>query len=253
MTSSTERIRFQNPSGQELVGILHLPSPPVRDVAVILSHGMLSSKDSQKHVALCEKLTEVGFPAFRFDFSGVGESQGPPEVMTFGGRAEDLQAAIRMLEQRGMQRFVLEGSSMGAGVSLLVGAQMPERVLGLALLAAAVKSDLIWESMSSEQLDAWKRAGVSEFEGHRISYDVVTDGEKQNIPGALASFKNPVLFVHGLKDELIDPYLVQQISISHPGRTEVLLVDEADHRFSQDEHREQAINAIRDWIVKIAT
>ena len=70
----TEKVFFQS-EGQTLTGILHLPdqnNPP----CVIASHGLLSSKDSEKYIALGERLAEEGIAMLRFDVRGIGESDG---------------------------------------------------------------------------------------------------------------------------------------------------------------------------------
>ncbi len=77
-----------------LCGILHLPlqkNPPV----VIGSHGLLSSGNSPKQIALAQICNARGIAYFRFDHRGCGKSEGDfASVTTFKGRCTDLACAI---------------------------------------------------------------------------------------------------------------------------------------------------------------
>ena len=70
----TEKVSFQS-EGYCISGVLHLPergTPP----CVIASHGLLSSKDSEKYIALGERISKEGMAMLRFDFRGIGDSGG---------------------------------------------------------------------------------------------------------------------------------------------------------------------------------
>ncbi len=243
-----EPISFRNTRGLLLKGVLHVPEHPNAEHWVILSHGMLSTKDSRKHTQLAEMLCEKGFHAFRFDYSGQGESEGNPEIITYSNGIDDLSCAMDLLKARGAKRFLLNGSSMGAGVSMLTAARRPEDVTGLSLLASVVRTNLIFEAMKPEDRKAWEANGIFDFEGRRVAFESVADAEKHDLPAALASLSAPVLFVHGKADELIPWKWVKAFSDGHSGRTEFILLDGADHRFSDENHRKDALNAVIAWI-----
>ena len=91
-----ERITFVNHRKQSLACTLHHPTTQPHAV-VILCHGMESSKESEKIVALSRQLSERGILALRFDFSGSGESEGKFEDITYSGEVEDLRALYPVL------------------------------------------------------------------------------------------------------------------------------------------------------------
>ncbi len=83
-----EKVNFLS-EGQKISGILHLPekkNPP----CVIASHGLLSSKDSEKYIALGNRLSQERIAMLRFDFRGIGESEGRMEDDTISRRIVDL-------------------------------------------------------------------------------------------------------------------------------------------------------------------
>ena len=83
-----EKVSF-NSDGYKISGILHIPNVLSR-ACVIASHGLLSSKNSEKYIALGERLSQEGFSMLRFDFRGVGESEGRIEDDTVSRRIVDL-------------------------------------------------------------------------------------------------------------------------------------------------------------------
>ena len=119
---NVEKVFFQS-DGQKISGVLHLPeqnSPP----CVVASHGLLSSKDSEKYIALGERLSREGIAMLRFDFRGIGESEGRLEDDTVSRRIADLGAAIDfVLSRAGLGKKIgLVGSSLGGYVSLFKAA-----------------------------------------------------------------------------------------------------------------------------------
>jgi len=118
--------------GFVLKGKLHLPEahqPPV----VIGSHGLYSSKDSPKQIALAGACNRLGMAYFRFDHRGCGSSQGEfVKVTSLASRCQDLKDAVEAVlkhEDTG-RRIGLFGSSMGGTVSLSIAAELGLRILG---------------------------------------------------------------------------------------------------------------------------
>src|SRR4030067_724858 len=114
-----EKVSFQS-EGQKISGVLHLPDredPP----CVIASHGLLSSKDSEKYVALGNRMSEEGMAMLRFDFRGIGESEGNEEDNTITKKLADLSSALYFIRSRpDLGNWIgLVGSSLGGFLSLI--------------------------------------------------------------------------------------------------------------------------------------
>src|SRR4030066_635209 len=114
-----EKVSFKR-EGCRTSGILHLPekkNPP----CVIASHGLLSSKDSEKYIALGEQISREGMGLLRFDFRGIGESEGEEEDNTISKKIADLSAAVDFIRSySGLgNRIGLVGSSLGGFLSLM--------------------------------------------------------------------------------------------------------------------------------------
>ncbi|MGD8292198.1 MAG: alpha/beta hydrolase [Desulfobacterales bacterium] len=117
--------------GFKLNGILHLPRVP-RPPVVIGSHGLHSSSNSPKQIALARYCNRLGIGYFRFDHRGCGASEGNFEAITsLDARSKDLSdaaAIIRRSEDTGSQ-IGLFGSSMGGTVCLNVANDLSVDVL----------------------------------------------------------------------------------------------------------------------------
>ncbi len=123
-------ISFES-DGFKLNGILHLPRvqrPPV----VIGSHGLYSSSNSPKQIALAKYCNRLGIGYFRFDHRGCGASEGDFEAITsLDARCKDLTdaAAIILRSDDTGSRIGLFGSSMGGTVCLNVANDLSVDVL----------------------------------------------------------------------------------------------------------------------------
>ncbi len=245
-------ISFQNSRELLLSGILN-PGATVVDSRpwVILSHGMLSSKDSQKHGELAKALERKGYNIFRFDFSGQGESQGRPELITFSDQIDDLNSAIDTCIRIGARSFILCGSSMGSAVSALVGEQRSD-VAALALMATLPTTTLIWDAMSEEEKRLWHISGFMKHGDRQISYAIAEDAHKHDVGKALANFAGPLLAVHGAKDEIIPPAMAEKALKERKAATRFEIIPGADHRFSRDEDRKKLIDMMSEWINETA-
>ncbi|MGB9628776.1 MAG: alpha/beta fold hydrolase, partial [Thermodesulfobacteriota bacterium] len=114
-----KKVSFQS-EGRRISGILHLPdqkNPP----CVVASHGLLSSKESEKYIALGERISKEGMGLLRFDFRGIGESEGGEEDNTISKKMKDLTSAIDFVRSflGSRSRIGLLGSSLGGFLSLM--------------------------------------------------------------------------------------------------------------------------------------
>lgn len=128
---TSQPVTFANRDGLSLVGILHMPDGPPRAVAVVLlSPGVkMRVAPHRLYLKLARRLVALGFPVLRFDFAGLGDSEGEihEEVLArvynsiqAGRYVNDTLDAMQWLErEHGVRRFVLGGLCGGALTGLL--------------------------------------------------------------------------------------------------------------------------------------
>jgi len=230
-----ETVTFQS-EGQRISGILHVPDVWSR-ACVIASHGLLSSKNSEKYIALGERFSREGFAMLRFDFRGVGESEGRLEDDTVSRRIVDLGAAIDFVKSRpGLgNRIALVGSSLGGYVSL-IKASMDKEIRAVVVWATPFHLDDLKSNKGTE--------------GHPLPAEpFFKDLPKHRLLPLLPKVSN-CMVVHGEKDELVPVDQAWEIFHSLGGPKEIHIIEGADHRLTNPKHRQRAMDLTTEWFKK---
>jgi dipeptidyl aminopeptidase/acylaminoacyl peptidase len=200
---------------------------------VVLSHGLVSSKDSSKWVQLAERLMDAGVAACRFDYHGCGESTGDIRHTSLTKRLENLSAIIDYLVNHYAvdgARLGIIGSSFGASTALIKAARDPR-----------IRCTSLWAT--PHLLEKKDEETVSEILFDDELYD---DFSSYDILGEAARVSRS-LVIHGTADEVV-PYRegvdIYQ-ALSDPKACE--LIDGADHILSDPVHRERAVSLALRW------
>ena len=229
---SMEQVTFLS-EGQKIAGVLHLPekkSPP----CVIASHGLLSSKESEKYVALGEKLSQEGIAMLRFDFRGIGESEGRMEDDTVSRRIMDLGSAIQFIRSRRdlKNRTGLLGSSLGGYVSLIKASQ-EENIRAIVIWATPFHLDDLKSNKGTE--------------GHPLPEEAFfEDLPKHQLLPLLPRVSN-CMVIHGERDELVPVDQAWEIFHSLGAPKEIHILEGADHRLTDPAHRSRAMELSAAW------
>lgn len=119
-------IRFQNAQGRTLGGRLQLPDerPPL--AWAIFAHCFTCSKDYKAPVYTARALALRGLGVLRFDFTGLGDSEGDFADTTFSTNVSDVLSAARWLAEEHAAPTVLVGHSMGGAAVLVAARELPD-------------------------------------------------------------------------------------------------------------------------------
>jgi uncharacterized protein len=248
-----EKVFFDNPSGEKLAGILHYPKSENARGAVLLCHGMESSKESDKLVYLSRAFAQRDMLALRFDFACVGESTGSFEDITYSAEVEDLQAAFAFMRARHAGKIGILGSSMGGTVALLFAARNPD-VAALATLAAPLHPERVLSRLSTPaELQQWRQRGFTLYHGQRINVSLLNDLEKMNVPDAIKKINCPVLILHGDRDDVVPVEEAHELHHHLSGMRKLSILDGADHRISDPSLMKRALIEAVDWLCEHAS
>jgi hypothetical protein len=230
-----EKVSFIS-EGHRISGVLHLPdneNPP----CVIASHGLLSSKDSEKYIALGERMSGEGMAMLRFDFRGIGESEGSEDDNTISKKIADLNAAIDFIKTYpGLgDRIGLIGSSLGGFLSL-IKASMDKEIKAVVVWATPLHLDDLGSKKQEEDYPLPPEAFFEDLPKHRLWF-------------LLPKISN-CLVIHGERDELvpIDQALGIFWNLGIP--KEIHVIGGANHRLTDPTHRVRAIELSLDWFKK---
>jgi pimeloyl-ACP methyl ester carboxylesterase len=115
---------------------------------------------NQLFVTFSRRLARLGYPAFRFDYHGVGDSTGSSEFRLNRPFVRDVEGAVARLREFGLSEFILVGMCFGARTALSVGPTL-HGLRGLALLAPPVRDYALSERRTSGwRLGDYARAAV---------------------------------------------------------------------------------------------
>jgi putative redox protein len=132
--ADVERFEFVGSGGQTLSARLHLPA--VEPIAcAVFAHCFTCSKDSRAATHISSALAEKGIATLRFDFTGLGESEGDFDDTTFSHNVDDIAAAVKALREAYRAPALLIGHSLGGTAVLAAAGQIPE-VVGVATIGA---------------------------------------------------------------------------------------------------------------------
>lgn len=173
--SSVEPVAFKNSAGLKLFGTLHKPEggKPAALAVVLLSPGVkMRIGPGRLYAPLTSMLNSLGYAVLRFDFFGLGDSEGDlPETMLadvynnieVGRYVDDTVCAMNWLaETHGIERFVL-GGLCGGAITALLAAQRDPRVEGLLSIGMTV-------TLASNAADAAKYITRGELDERRRGY-----------------------------------------------------------------------------------
>ncbi len=175
--------------GYDIAAVLHLPSGPPPWRPAVITHGLFSSKSSEKHVRSARAMAQAGLAAVRFDCQGCGETGGRIEATTLTGRVGEAGAVLEHLlrDDRIKGRPILMGSSFGGSTSLLLAARRGG-VKGIVSWAAPCDFEAL-----SDRRDELEYEMDQAFFDDLLSLDI-----RAEIKGIW-----PCLIVHGEEDETV--------------------------------------------------
>ncbi len=212
-------------------GVFTRPDKSGRFPCVVLSHGLISSKDSSKFVSLAAAFETAGIASVRFDYQGCGESDGSIEETTLTGRIANLDAIAEWVfghPSVDAAKVGLLGSSFGS-VTSLVKAARDTRIRCVSLWA----TPYLLEKKDDNSGADFKDALYADF----AQYDLLAEARKVSC----------ALVIHGEADTVV-PAREGKAIYEHVGRPKKFeLIKGADHIFSVPGHRERAITLSVNW------
>ena len=204
---------------------------------MIASHGLLSSKESTKYIAIGERLSQAGMALLRFDFRGIGESEGRWEDDTVTRRIVDLRSAIAFVrsDERFRNHIGLLGSSLGGYVTLIVASSSKE-IRASVIWATPFHLDGLELKQDVEGVPPLARAFFEDLPRHRLH-------------PLLPEVAN-CMVIHGEADELVPVDQAWEIFHGLGSPKEIHVIEGADHRLTQPGHRQRAMDLSAEWFRK---
>lgn len=197
MAFNTQRLQFSGHSGATLSARLDLPNRPLRAYA-LFAHCFTCSKDLAAARQIGAELAREGIAVLRFDFTGLGSSEGEFASTNFSSNVADLLSAADYLRHHYQAPAVLIGHSLGGAAVLAVAGEIPE-VRAVATIGAPADVGHVLKNFgaSLEEIDKNGEADV-DLAGRTflIRKQFVEDTRAHRIKDAVGRLKKPILILH---------------------------------------------------------
>ncbi|SDW27544.1 bifunctional alpha/beta hydrolase/OsmC family protein [Nitrosomonas oligotropha] len=239
---------FQNAQGESLSGLLEMPSGAIKSYA-LFAHCFTCSKDNPAAARIALALADRGIAVLRFDFTGLGNSQGDFSNTNFSSNLQDLLAAARYLEQHYAAPALLIGHSLGGAAVLAVAQDLPQVnaviTIGAPATAAHVKhlfADSYRELQNQPSVQV-ELAGRS----FKIQRQFIDDLEKYNSVAHIGALKKALLIFHSPVDKVVSIDEAGRIFAAAKHPKSFVSLDHADHLLSDPEDSHYVAEVLSAW------
>lgn len=244
----TERFDFPGGRGHQLTAVLHHPSGASRDFA-LFAHCFTCSKDSRAARWIAESLAARGIAVARFDFTGLGSSEGDFANTDFSSNVDDLIAAADHLRSTHRAPGLLIGHSLGGSAVLAAAARIAET---RAVATIAAPSDPAHVTgLFADRIDAIRSAGEGEVElggrTFRIRRDFLDDIAEQRLLESVSTMRTPLLILHAPTDQVVSIDDAGSIFTAARHPKSFVSLDDADHLLSRRSDARYAGEVIAAW------
>lgn len=245
------KYEFVSLAGDKLAGTISMPAGPIKATAVF-AHCFTCTQASLAATRISRALADRGFAVLRFDFTGLGESEGDFADSGFARSVDDLVAAAAFLGEILAAPSLLIGHSLG-GAAALVAASRIESLKALVTLGAPSDAVNLLKRIDGD-LDAIQRDGEGNVSiagrAFRIGAAFLDQAGEADVIQAVVALRIPLLFAHAPRDEIV--------SIDHAGKLfqaakhpkSFLSLDDADHLLTRAADAEWAADVIAAWAAR---
>jgi pimeloyl-ACP methyl ester carboxylesterase len=261
MPPHEQPLSFTDAGGRRMAGILAEPPTPT-DSAVLLCHGFLSGKNSKTNLALTQRLLSKGISTYRFDWFGMGESEGDFAALTVSACLDEARQALALLATRGYRRVGVIGSSFGGLVAALAAAECGILGVGTPVLAAlGLKCpvpdfpEMLRLEFGEAGMARWKQTGqipnVAGGAGFvRLDYRFYEDCLRYDAYKAAESIRAPVVIVQGDRDEYVPVQQSRRLFEALPSEKYLSVLPGADHGFTKPGDFEKMVGELVSWMLR---
>ena len=244
------KLEFKNCSGENLAGLLETPDKNQGIAAYALfAHCFTCGKDIAAASRISRSLADRGIAVLRFDFTGLGSSDGDFANSNFSSNVQDLLAAVSHLQAEYQSPQLLIGHSFG-GAAVLSAAQQLSSVKAVVTIGSPATAKHV-EHLFRNQADLIRQEGVSVVNiGGRdfsIKKQLLDDIDQYNSAAQIRKLNAALMIFHSPVDKIVSIDQAAEIyqAARHPKN--FISLDKADHLLSKAEDAEYVGATIAAW------
>jgi uncharacterized OsmC-like protein/pimeloyl-ACP methyl ester carboxylesterase len=245
-----QKLKVINKKGHKLQAYLELPANQKPNYFAIFAHCFTCSSSLSAVRNISRALTNHGFGIVRFDFTGLGRSEGEFADSHFSANVDDLIAVSDFIKEHYEAPSLLVGHSLG-GAAVLVAASKLDNIKAVATVGAPATISHV-KHLFSHGIDDIKNKGrVAVNIGGRpfkIDEEFVSDFDKTDLPAVVKALRKPLLILHSPTDTIVGIKNAEQLynNAHHP--KSFVTLDDADHLLSKTRDSSYAGDIIGAWV-----
>jgi putative redox protein len=244
-----ENVTFKSSVGATLDGVLHTPDAGSPRAHALFAHCFTCTKNIRAAVQIAEALCLEGIAVLRFDFTGLGRSEGEFAETHFTSNVQDLLDAAEFLRAEHQAPEILVGHSLG-GTAMLAAASQIKSSVAVATIGAPADAEHVLHLIDAE-IEQIEREGEARVRlagrPFRIRWEFVEDVRAQRVRDGVRGLRKALLIMHSPIDELvaIDEAARIYASAMHP--KSFISLDDADHLLSRKADSYYAGHVLAAW------
>ena len=242
-----QKITFQNPQGISLSGLLEAPDAP--SAYALFAHCFTCGKDIKAAARISKALVDNNVAVLRFDFTGLGGSDGDFSNSNFSSNVADLLAAADFLRTSHQAPSILIGHSLGGAAVISAAKHIPE-AKGVVTIGAPAEAAHVMKQFRGD-VDAIRDIG--EFKvtlagrEFTIKKQFLDDIESQQQDQNIANLQRALLIFHSPVDNVVSIEQAQKIYLKAKHPKSFISLDSADHLLTNSKDASYVASCITAW------
>ena len=243
------RLQFENSAGQRLAAILDQPVTRKPLAYAIFAHCFTCTKNLKAIFHINRALTAAGIAVLRFDFTGLGQSEGDFSHTNFSSNVSDLECAAAYLQQNYQAPELLIGHSLG-GAAAIVAASKLDSIKAVATIGSPSEPSHVIQHFNEyrEAIEQCGEASVTlEGKKYTIAKQFLDDVEAIQLKQTLQHLKAALLVCHSPGDKTVNIRHAGELfqAAQHP--KSFISLDNADHLLSNEADARYVGQLISSW------
>jgi len=247
----TKRFTFMSPEGHSLCARLDLPEGPHLGNA-LFAHCFTCSKDIAAARRIAQRLTAHGIAVLRFDFTGLGHSEGEFSNTGFSTNIDDLKAAAVSMSEQGFAPDILIGHSLG-GAAVIAAAKSIQSAKAVVTIGAPFEPDHVTENFAHKHAEISETGSADVCLGGRsftINESFLNDISSHKLDEAISTLGKALLVLHAPRDEIVSIDNAASIFLAAKHPKSFITLDDADHLITNPQDAEYAAEVISSWVTR---
>jgi uncharacterized OsmC-like protein/alpha/beta superfamily hydrolase len=254
MSTTASKVEFLGSQGATLAARLDMPGGRPRAFA-LFAHCFTCSKDIFAASRIAGRLSELGIVTLRFDFTGLGSSEGEFANTDFSSNVEDLVRAADWLRDEHQAPAILIGHSLGGTAVLAAAGEIPEAI-AVATIGAPSDAAHVVKNFAAD-VDEIERTGEATVElagrQFKIRREFIDDVRTQDMQERIAGLKRALIVFHSPRDERVGIDNAGAIFTAAKHPKSFISLDDADHLLTRKADAIFVADVLASWVGRYLT